>query len=419
MTREEVEQLKAPKYKRERSKSNSPKRPSPSVSALLPIPLSSSDDGDRDSVYSAYDFVTDINQDILLNASSSDDDVDLSLVAAHRTGKHREGRGAAPKQPKEGSSEGIGTSISALDGPLTFFFPLRQRELRSISRSSSGSEPVIQPPIGIARARKKQSTKKRAKVLLPKPSSRTVFAMTVVLDMDETLASARGGPIHLRPHIAEFIHACHALRCEVIVWTAGSPSYANDILAAIAKACRMDLWYHHVITRHPRWFKEEKDTAHPGVKDLRRLQRNLHDVLIIENNPASVLKQPQNAILVEDFTYPNAEDDTFEVLTSVLQDLVSITNGKPESMSFSKTEVDAVKTKKMKSKKRSKQEEGSTALLKLSVSEALQHISHITPVTIDVSSGKKVESFALVYSPPKRFGEARHYGDIEASQEVE
>lgn len=315
-----------------------------------------------DSVYSNYDFVNDVIQDIILNPSDDEDEVDG------------------------------GTEWKIL-APLTFFSSPSQRKRR---RADSTSDDLLIASSPLLSLQSKSGRKKKMRnisPLLPKPGL-TSFTLTVVLDVDETLLSARDGAIQLRPHIQEFIHACHSLRCEVIVWTAGATSYANTLFAAIAKACRMELWYHHAITRHHRWFDESENV---GVKDLRRLQRDMDKLIIIENNPASIVRQPQNAILVEDYTEANDDDETFVVLTHIIQQLVPIVSPHPLSPAYLAPQR----------KKRKKNSSG------VAVPAALRQISEVAPVMVG-RVPDETSSFALWYSPSAAAGSARRYGDIEA-----
>ncbi|KPI87975.1 hypothetical protein ABL78_2911 [Leptomonas seymouri] len=152
-------------------------------------------------------------------------------------------------------------------------------------------------------------------------SSRTENGLplfTVVFDLDETLVAARYGPIQLRPHIGELFRALHQLPVEIIVWTAGTARYVNSILHAIGQACGRREWFHHIISRHKRWYSG----ANSSVKDLTLLGRPMDRVLMIENNPISVVQQPTLCVLVEDYLQENAADESLQVLQGILERLV-------------------------------------------------------------------------------------------------
>eukprot|EP00796_Vickermania_ingenoplastis_P004403 gene4403-3203_t len=317
--------------------------------ATCPAPLSPTAGSTRslsdDSVYSGYDFVNDVIQDILLNQSDDEEE-----------------------------------RVTTPTAPLAFFSPFsssRRRQSTSLSSSHLSDLPlaaILQP---------KKKRKKGPKLLLARPSQLWNFSLSVVLDMDETLLAARGAGVYIRPHVPEFIHTCHALRCEVIVWTAGTTAYANGLFAEIAAASRMELWYHHAITRHPRWFEETVETN--GLKDIRRLQRDTSKVLVIENNPASILKQPENALLVEDYTEPNPNDRTFQVLKEVLEEVVSLLS-RPTTRTLQASEA------------------------KPGVPAALLRISQLAQVQVG-EVGTNLSTHALWYSPAPK-GEPRQYGGI-------
>ncbi|KAK7195886.1 NLI interacting factor-like phosphatase [Novymonas esmeraldas] len=137
---------------------------------------------------------------------------------------------------------------------------------------------------------------------------------TVVLDLDETLVAARHGPIHLRPHVGELLRSLHRLPVEIVVWTAGVAHYVNPILHAVGEACGRRRWFHHVISRHRRWYRD----ASTSVKDLRQLGRPLDRVVMVENNPLSALCQPAQCVLVEDYLHPCSADASLQVLSDLL-----------------------------------------------------------------------------------------------------
>ncbi|CBZ30505.1 conserved hypothetical protein [Leishmania mexicana MHOM/GT/2001/U1103] len=140
---------------------------------------------------------------------------------------------------------------------------------------------------------------------------------TVVFDLDETLVGARYGPIHLRPHVGELLRSLHRLPVEIIVWTAGTAHYVNPILHAIGQACGRRQWFHHIISRHRRWYRG----ANTCVKDLKQLGRPLDRLVMVENNPISALPQPSLCVLLEDYLRPNAADESLLVLKELFERL--------------------------------------------------------------------------------------------------
>lgn len=336
-----------------RQQSVSPPRPSKrKARRLTGILLSSlhlpSSSDSSDSEDSCAHYVDDAIQNVLLQNSCSDDDGDTDLLAA-------------------------------TSAPMLFV---------SSHRSIRVTSTAIAPPSILHAGRMKTPRKRKrtdtVKPLLAKCSAVMNFSMTVVLDMDETLIYARGDSILLRPHVCEFIHTCHALRCEVIVWTAGSSVYANSVFRAIAKASRMKLWYHHAVTRHPRWFQETG--SQENSKDLRLLQRDLRKVLMIENNPASVLCQPENSILVEDYVKANPQDESFVVLKGVLETIVARLSGSSGDAGG-----------------------GSSRAPRPTVPEILKELPALAHVSVETASQSRLPSYVLQYSPSASLA-SRQYG---------
>lgn len=139
----------------------------------------------------------------------------------------------------------------------------------------------------------------------------------VVLDLDETLVWARGGPVVFRPGVCDLVDVLDG-PCETVVWTAGERSYAQGVLRDIDPRGTV----RHCVYRHPKWFD-----GRPGqLKDLRLLGRDMDRVLVIENTPDCVRMQAANAVLVPD--YHGAVDDmTLARLAGVLRALVA--SGRP------------------------------------------------------------------------------------------
>nr|CCC89959.1 conserved hypothetical protein [Trypanosoma congolense IL3000] len=155
----------------------------------------------------------------------------------------------------------------------------------------------------------------RKRPLLRQGGGPQAAPLSIVVDLDETLVASRAGSIHLRPHIKEFIDACHAEGCEIVIWSAATPSYVNAIVRAVAAVSQRRVWYHHIITRHHSWYRENCG----GVKDLSELGRPLGRVLLLENSTLSIQRQPQNSILVEDYIQPNLQDNTLHILAGIVR----------------------------------------------------------------------------------------------------
>lgn len=135
-----------------------------------------------------------------------------------------------------------------------------------------------------------------------KPPLQHRGAVTVVFDLDETLCNnRRPGKALLRPHTLELLHHLNALRndpavncyVELILWTASMECVARPVVERLDPTGTL---FQHLIYRDRRWYKESGYT-----KDLKRLGRDMHHTVIIENSPASVYLNRKHSILVHDF----------------------------------------------------------------------------------------------------------------------
>jgi hypothetical protein len=144
--------------------------------------------------------------------------------------------------------------------------------------------------------------------LIPSTDRRYTF----VLDLDETVVYARDGPLHARGGLDELLAAMDA-HGEVVVWTAGTRSYAKAVLKEINSSGAIK----HLVYRHKTWYNAEDYT-----KDLRRLGRDTDFVLIVENTPDCVRANPQNGIIVQDFE-GSCEGGSGDRTLGVLRELVT------------------------------------------------------------------------------------------------
>ncbi|XP_046859437.1 carboxy-terminal domain RNA polymerase II polypeptide A small phosphatase 1-like [Xenia sp. Carnegie-2017] len=144
--------------------------------------------------------------------------------------------------------------------------------------------------------------------LLPTPRQDHISKKCVVVDLDETLVHSSfkpvsnadfivpveiDGTIHQvyvlkRPHVDEFLMKIGEM-FECILFTASLAKYADPVADLLDK--------HGTFTC--RLFRDSC-VFHRGnyVKDLSRLGRNLNNVFIIDNSPASYSFHPENAIPV-------------------------------------------------------------------------------------------------------------------------
>ncbi|CAD2214668.1 nuclear lim interactor-interacting factor [Angomonas deanei] len=163
------------------------------------------------------------------------------------------------------------------------------------------------------RRRDPSMNKSDTRFVIPVQDAKFDGKLVLVLDLDETLVYARGGPLYARPGLDEFFKLCKDKCVEVVVWTAGLKAYAQAIVENIDKSNAVT----HCIYRHSKWF-----TGLPGYrKDLAALGRPLDKVLIIENTPDCIRGYQDNGILVEDYEGGEYQDNTIYALTEVIHQL--------------------------------------------------------------------------------------------------
>uniref|UniRef100_A0A3B3BZY8 protein-serine/threonine phosphatase n=2 Tax=Oryzias melastigma TaxID=30732 RepID=A0A3B3BZY8_ORYME len=148
-----------------------------------------------------------------------------------------------------------------------------------------------------------------AKYLLPETTITDYGKKCVVIDLDETLVHSSFKPISnadfivpveidgtvhqvyvlKRPHVDEFLQKMGEL-FECVLFTASLAKYADPV------ADLLDQWG----VFRARLFRESC-VFHRGnyVKDLSRLGRELNNVIIVDNSPASYIFHPENAVPVQ------------------------------------------------------------------------------------------------------------------------
>ncbi|KAM9459906.1 CTD small phosphatase-like protein isoform 1-T1 [Salvelinus alpinus] len=148
-----------------------------------------------------------------------------------------------------------------------------------------------------------------AKFLLPEMNISDYGKKCVVIDLDETLVHSSFKPISnadfivpveidgtvhqvyvlKRPHVDEFLQKMGEL-FECVLFTASLAKYADPV------ADLLDQWG----VFRARLFRESC-VFHRGnyVKDLSRLGRELSNVIILDNSPASYIFHPENAVPVQ------------------------------------------------------------------------------------------------------------------------
>ena len=149
-------------------------------------------------------------------------------------------------------------------------------------------------------------------LLIPRDSMHSSKKLVVVLDLDETLVRFREGPVHWRPHFDIFLDSIKHF-CEVVLWTASTRRCASRIMGSLdPEGDRL----HHHIYRNDIWFQ-----GVPYTKDLTLLGRNMDRVLIIENTAQCVIRNPGNALLVEDYIEPNDSDLHLKAVHHIIMEM--------------------------------------------------------------------------------------------------
>ncbi|TKR96867.1 hypothetical protein L596_010821 [Steinernema carpocapsae] len=161
----------------------------------------------------------------------------------------------------------------------------------------------------IASKSKSKKSKPTEKILLPPQRPADVNKKCLIIDLDETLVHSSfkpvknadfvipveiDGVIHQvyvlkRPYVDEFLEKV-GRKYECVLFTASLAKYADPVA---------DLLDKHNVFRS-RLFREACVFSKGNyVKDLARLGRDLKQVLIVDNSPASYAFHPENAIPVQ------------------------------------------------------------------------------------------------------------------------
>ncbi|XP_076848835.1 CTD (carboxy-terminal domain, RNA polymerase II, polypeptide A) small phosphatase-like b isoform X2 [Brachyhypopomus gauderio] len=162
------------------------------------------------------------------------------------------------------------------------------------------------------------------KYLLPDVNINDYGKKCVVIDLDETLVHSSFKPISnadfivpveidgtvhqvyvlKRPHVDEFLQKMGEM-FECVLFTASLAKYADPV------ADLLDQWG----VFRARLFRESC-VFHRGnyVKDLSRLGRELHNVIIVDNSPASYIFHPENAVPVQSWFDDMADTELMDLL---------------------------------------------------------------------------------------------------------
>ena len=157
---------------------------------------------------------------------------------------------------------------------------------------------------------------------------------TLVLDLDETLVHSGFIPfdcpsdviikieldneihdIHVlvRPGVKEFLEKM-AKKFEIVIFTASLSKYADPLLDIIDKQgfCPFRLFREHCTLINTSF-----------VKDLKRLGRDLKDIIIVDNSPISYALNPDNGLPILSW-FDNKDDQELFYLTPILEFLADV-----------------------------------------------------------------------------------------------
>jgi CTD small phosphatase-like protein 2 len=153
--------------------------------------------------------------------------------------------------------------------------------------------------------------------------------LTLVLDLDETLAHCRPEPlpsrrpdlivhfedtqsrgnVYLRPYVSFFLRISARL-FDVVVFTASSEAYADQVLDYLDP----EKWISHRLYR-----RHCTEIAGGFLKDLRLLGRPMDQVVLVDNSPMSMALNPDHGILVSSWNGDQADDRELVDLLLLLQ----------------------------------------------------------------------------------------------------
>ncbi len=146
---------------------------------------------------------------------------------------------------------------------------------------------------------------------------RQVESFQLVLDDGDRVT------VNKRPHVDEFMRALQAPEFESHVFTAALDSYAAPVLDRLEKAEGSRLFAR-------RMYRDSCTPTGMGTfaKDLDTLYPDLSRVVLVDNNPISLMKQPSNGILVPSF-FDDPSDDVLPTVLDFLRSLADAPDVRP------------------------------------------------------------------------------------------
>ena len=203
--------------------------------------------------------------------------------------------------------------------------------------------------------------------LLPPPRKRN--RKTLVLDLDETLVHSSFIPFEendiilevefdnvlyniyvlVRPKALQFLINMSKY-FEIVIFTASLSKYANPLLDIIdpKKVCSYRLYRDHCTLINGIF-----------VKELKRLNRNIKDIIIVDNSPTSYAFNPQNGIPIKSW-FEDKNDNELEKLEPFLKFLSKVDDIKlyiPSIVKDNEIDYDEINNILLKDKENMKKDE--------------------------------------------------------------
>ena len=167
---------------------------------------------------------------------------------------------------------------------------------------------------------------KKDKYLLSPKSENKINLKTLVLDLDETLAHGQNIPfnsdknqiilecklnnintkiyVKLRPGIKEFLRKMNKLY-EIIIFTASVEEYAKPLIELIDNKnyCSYILYREQCTLDNMIY-----------IKDLKKLGRDLKDIIILDNTPISYKLNKENGIPISSFIDDDNDRELYDII---------------------------------------------------------------------------------------------------------
>ena len=129
--------------------------------------------------------------------------------------------------------------------------------------------------------------------------------------------------VNKRPQVDDFMRALQSPEFEPHVFTAALASYASPVMDRLESDMGRKLFAR-------RMYRDSCTPTGMGTfaKDLSTLYGDLSRVVLVDNNPISLMKQPSNGILVPSF-FDDPNDDVLPTVLDFLRSLADAPDVRP------------------------------------------------------------------------------------------